>query len=68
MSSPYYTDPLIREQVDKVLHQNVKMFQNLGVSSTNSERNAVKVQERKNLRAIKELDPEFIGFLLASSD
>ena len=68
MSSPYHTDPLIREQIDKVLHQNVKMFQNLGVSSPKSERSAVKVQERKNLRAIKELDPEFIGSLLAASD
>lgn len=68
MNSPYHTDPLIREEIDKVLHHNVKMFQNLGVSSTKSERNAVKVQERKNLRAVRDLDPEFIGSLLDHSD
>jgi len=68
MNSPYHTDPLIREEIDKVLHENVKMFQNLGVSSTKSERSAAKVQERKNLRAVKDLDPEFIGALLDHSD
>lgn len=66
--TPYYQDAKVREQIDTVLHTNVKLFQNLGTGSTKTERQAARVQERKNLRAVKHLDPAFIGFLLDASD
>jgi hypothetical protein len=54
--------------IDKVLHENAKLFQNLGTDSTKSEVQAAKVLERKNLRAVIQEDPEFIKRLLAESD
>lgn len=67
LNSPYYTDTEVRKTIDEVLHTNVRIFQNLGVSSSKSDRQKARVEERKNLREVKELDPNFIGFLLSNS-
>jgi hypothetical protein len=56
------------EAIDKVLEQNAQLFQNLGIDSTKAEVQAAKVQERKNLRAVLNENPEFIKRLLAESD
>lgn len=56
------------ERIDEVLKLNAQLFQNLGTDSTKAEVNAAKVQERKNLRAIRELAPRYIDSLLYASD
>lgn len=60
----YYNDPSVKIQIDEVLHQNVMLFQQLGVKSTKSEVQAAKAQEKKNLRSVRHLDPSFIDGLL----
>ena len=64
----YYTDMKIREQIDSVLKANAIMFANLGTSSSKTEIEKAKVQERKNLREVKHLDPQFVDMLLAACD
>ena len=54
--------------IDKVLEENAKLFQQLGIDSTKSEVQAAKVQERKNLRAVRDEAPELIARLLADGD
>ena len=54
--------------IDKVLEENAKLFQNLGTDSTKAEVQAAKVQERKNLRAVRDEAPELIARLLADGD
>ena len=54
--------------IDKVLEDNAKLFQNLGIDSTKAEVQAAKVQERKNLRAVRAEDPELVDRLLYASD
>ena len=54
--------------IDKVLEQNAQLFQNLGIDSSKAEVKAAKVQERKNLRAVINENPELIKRLLAESD
>ena len=66
--TPYYKDPEIRAQIDDVLEANHIAVAYLGCDSTKTEREAVKLEERKSLRAIKHLDPEFIGRLITESD
>lgn len=56
------------EQIDRVLKQNAQLYQNLGTDSTKAEKNAARVQERKNLRAVREIAPEYIDRLLYASD
>ena len=68
MSSPYYDDPEVKAQIDEILHENVKMFQNLGTGSSAEERSEVRAAERENLIKVKHLDDEFISFLLNASD
>lgn len=65
--TPYYTDPEIRAQIDAVLEANHIAVAYLGVESTKAERESTKVAERKSLRAIKHLDPEFINRLISES-
>jgi hypothetical protein len=54
--------------IDKVLERNAQLFQNLGIDSTKAEVQAAKVQERKNLRAVRDEAPELIARLLADGD
>ena len=56
------------EQIDKALERNAQLYQNLGTDSTKAEKNAARVQERKNLRAVREIAPEHIDRLLYASD
>lgn len=60
----YYNDPSVKMQIDEVLHRNVMLFQQLGTNSSKSEVQAAKTQEKKNLRAVRHLDPSFIDGLL----
>jgi hypothetical protein len=57
-----------REAIDVVLKTNALLFVNLGIESTKQEREQAKVQERKNLRDIMELDRPFIKALLDEKD
>ena len=54
--------------IDKVLEENAKLFQQLGTDSTKAEVAAAKVQERKNLRAVRSENPELVGRLLNDGD
>jgi len=56
------------EVIDEVLERNAQLFQNLGIDSTKAEVQAAKVQERKNLRAVRDEAPELIARLLADGD
>jgi len=52
--------------IDCVLHQNAKLFQNLGIDSSRSEYEKAKV-ERQKLRRIRDIDPEKIDRLIKDS-
>jgi len=58
----------VRAKIDAVLHENAKIMQNLGASSTAKERELAKSKEKDNLRAVRALDPEFIDRLIQSAD
>ena len=54
--------------IDEVLKTNAQLFQQLGTDSTKAEVQAAKIQERKNLRAVRAEDPELVGRLLNDGD
>lgn len=56
------------KEIDKVLERNAQLFQQLGIDSTKAEVQAIKVQERKNLRSVRHYNPELIDRLLYASD
>lgn len=60
----YYSNPEIRLQIDDVLHQNAMIFQQLGTGSSKTSIESAKAQEKRNLKAIRHLDPSFIDGLL----
>ena len=53
--------------IDCVLHQNAKLFQNLGQDSSKTEYEKAKVAERNKLRRIRDIDPEKIDRLIKDS-
>lgn len=53
--------------IDCVLHQNAKLFQNLGSDSSRADYEKAKIQERQKLRRIMAHDPEKIGRLIKDS-
>lgn len=54
--------------IDEVLHRCAKMFQNLGTDSPRSAYKQARIEERKLLRAVRELDPDKIDRLLVNTD
>lgn len=54
--------------IDEVLKTNAQLFQQLGTDSTKAEVQAAKIQERKNLRAVRAENPELVGRLLNDGD
>lgn len=54
--------------IDEVLHRCAKMFQNLGLESPKISYKQARVEERKLLRAVRDLDPEKIDRLLVNTD
>lgn len=54
--------------IDEVLHRCAKMFQNLGTDSPRSAYKHARIEERKLLRAVRELDPDKIDRLLVNTD
>lgn len=64
-----YTDnPDHKILIDEVLHRCARMFQNLGQDSPKAAYKQARVEERKLLRAVRELDPEKIDRLLVNTD
>jgi len=53
--------------IDCVLEQNTKLFQNLGEDCSKAEYEKAKLEERRKLRRIMDLDPEKIGRLIKDS-
>jgi hypothetical protein len=53
--------------IDCVLEQNAKLFQNLGEDCSKAEYEKAKLEERRKLRRIMDLDPEKIGRLIKDS-
>lgn len=64
----YYSNIEVRKQIDEALRLNAVMFANLGADCSKGEIEKAKVQERKNLREVKHLDPQFIEMLLVACD
>jgi len=59
MSSPYYTNQGVREEIDRLLKGNARRQANLGLESTDEERlRAVKLWQN-DLIEIAKLDAEF---------
>lgn len=56
------------KEIDEVLERNAKMFQQLGIDSTKAEKQAAKVQERKNLRSVRHYAPELVDRLINDGD
>ena len=63
-TNPYYSNKSIKKRIDKTLHQNVMLFQNLGIDSTREEKQAAKQKEHDALMQIRDLDSEFIDMLI----
>ena len=55
----YKTNQLIRKKIDKILHDNAILFQNIGSESTPEEIKKAKNIEWRNLQLIKLLDYGF---------
>ena len=55
----YYTNKKTREKVDKLLHKNAMIQSNLGIDSTDSERNRADKEVGELVKQIKGLDEEF---------
>ena len=53
--------------IDCVLEQNAKLFQNLGKDCSKADYEKAKLEERRKLRRIMDLDPEKIGRLIKDS-
>ena len=53
--------------IDCVLEQNAKLFQNLGEDCSKADYEKAKLEERRKLRRIIDLDPEKIGRLVKDS-
>lgn len=53
--------------IDCVLEQNAKLFQNLGEDCSKADYEKAKLEERRKLRRIMDLDPEKIGRLIKDS-
>ena len=64
MNTPYWNDSEVRKQIDDVLRACAGRFAALGQDSTKAEREAAKVQERKELRSVKHLDPVTVKIML----
>jgi len=46
-------------EIDKILHQMAQIFQNIGVDSTEEERDQAKQQELMLIGKISQIDPEY---------
>lgn len=46
-------------EIDKILHQMAQLFQNIGVDSTEEERDQAKQQELMLIGKISQIDPEY---------
>jgi hypothetical protein len=65
MSSPYYTNQGVREEIDRLLKGNARRQANLGLESTDEERlRAIKLWNN-DLIEIAKLDPELAQTLNA---
>ncbi len=60
----YLTCSIIKSKIDKVLHENVKLFQNLVIDSTLTEKREAVAAEKRNLKAVRHLDEKYIDGLL----
>lgn len=63
----YHDNKEHKRIIDCVLEQNAKLFQNLGLDFSKSDYDKAKVQERRKLRRIIELDHEKIKRLINDS-
>lgn len=57
-----------KEEIDEVLRINAALFTDPENTRTKTLRDKTKALERKNLREIKHLAPDFIEWLLKASD
>lgn len=46
-------------EIDQILHQMAQLFQNIGVDSTETERDQAKQQELMLIGKISQIDPEY---------
>jgi hypothetical protein len=63
----YHNCSNCRSIIDNVLRENAMMFANLGSNDPKSAYERAKIEERKNLRAIRKHDPKLIDQLIAES-
>ena len=61
MTTPYYTDPTIRQKIDNILSECATIFSNLGTNTPHDvkSKKAAKQKECELLGQIKELDEQF---------
>lgn len=64
----YSNNPDHKMLIDEVLHRCARMFQNLGSDSPRSAYKQARIEERKLLRAVRDLDPDKIDRLLVNTD
>ncbi len=64
----YSDNPDHKMLIDEVLHRCARMFQNLGTDSGKTAYKQARIEERKLLRAVRDLDPDKIDRLLVNTD
>lgn len=63
MNNTYKTCAKVRKQIDSVLHENARLFQDPKLPKEFKQK-----KERENLISVLHLDPDFVMFLLEASD
>jgi hypothetical protein len=68
VKSPYYTDSVIRLNIDKLLQKNAGLEATLGKDSTLKERIKVKIKQDRLFLKIKELDKDYYNEIVIEDD
>ena len=66
--SAYFTDLVIRGQIDDLLHQNAALECTIGRDSTSKEKGRIKVKQDRLFSKIKELDQNFYDIIVIKDD
>lgn len=64
MEALYYKDEKVRKEIDELLHQNAIIESNLGIDSTDEERELAEFKQNKLFLKIKEIDLEFYKIIV----
>lgn len=68
LKSQYYTDSIIRQKINDLLHQNAILEGDLGKDSTRKQYANTKVKQERLFEQIKQLDLEFYKIIVPQDE